>query len=103
MKKITVYPDTQTCTPKTAKATTGEPTVFIFKLDNSNDWEWAGTSPVAVQAGGAEFSESFVHTKQGGVVLFDKNTYPNTYKYTVTAINKTTGQIVPIDPFIQNQ
>lgn len=107
---VTVNPDTSSCDPPTAYADQGKPTIFMFTLANSGQWNWQGTSPVVVPTGQAQFAASFIHPNGNKVVLFDKNTDgtgaptdPTKYKYSVTVVNKTTGEQRVIDPFIQNQ
>ena len=104
---VDVNPDTSSCNPSTAYADQGKPSIFMFTLLNSSQWDWQGTSPVTVPTGQAQFAASFIHPNGNKVVLFDKNTdgasNPPAYKYTVTVINRATQQSKTIDPFIQNR
>ena len=104
--KVDPYkPKGQQCIPDPAFAVKGnQPTTFVFILENSSIWQWQGTSPVVVPGGGNQFPfPSHVQPSAGAVVLHDNNDDKKQYKYEVTVSNKLTGEIVFIDPIIQNQ
>ena len=109
---VRVDPVAGTCKPVTAKTDIGEPTIFMFRLLYSHDWEWQGPSPVVVTSPHDQFETSYIHPKSHRVVMFDKNTncplnpgdpLPLPYEYRVTVVRKKTKKLKTVDPFIQNQ
>ena len=106
MPNVTVDFSRQTCNPDPAPADPGQATIFTFTLVNPNLWAWVAPSPVVLTSGSAQFpAASHIDSRTNKAVLFDRNTdaTPTQYKYTVSATNTSTGAVVTIDPFIQNQ
>ena len=110
--RVRVDPVAGTCKPETAKTDIGEPTIFMFKLLHSGQWEWQPPSPVVVTSPHDQFETSFIHPKSGLAVMFDRNTncplnpgdpLPLPYEYRVTVVRKKTKKLKTVDPFIQNQ
>ena len=110
MPNVAVDPSNMRCNPDPVPADQGQATIFTFTLVNPNRWTWAGTSPVVVSGGAAQFFDSYIDQRTNKVVLFDKNTdaQPTDYKYSVTVTDTSTNPptpvtIVTIDPIIQNR
>ena len=102
IKNVTVTTDgtTVTCTPSTVLVTNPN-TLVVFNLTTSG-YNFPATSAVVVNTPNTDFPYASWTVKPQQAAIFDSKVINGNYEYTCTIVNTATGQVLSIDPVIQN-
>lgn len=105
IKQVTVSVDAAgqvSCSPATATVSGGSNFLVTFKLQTPG-YVFPGTDAVVVTNPGNQFPYGSWTMNPTSASIFDANTEPGDYPYTVTVINASTGGPVSMDPIIKNE
>jgi hypothetical protein len=89
------------CLPPVLDVSGGD-VLISFALKGS-DWVFPDTAAVVVSRGAGQFPFPAWTVNNKQVVLFDRNTVPGNFSYTVTVENAVTGRRQSLDPTIKNE
>ncbi|WP_341890098.1 hypothetical protein [Variovorax sp. YR752] len=100
--RVSVTADgTPVCVPELLDVV-GSDVLIAYQLD-ANDWIFPSQRAVVVEDGGSQFPFPSWTVNRKLALLFDCNTSPGYFHYTVYVKHVTTGEVRSVDPSIRNE